>query len=68
MQEKWIVWGTGLIGQKLYELLVEKECVENVTAVVDSDKNKWGKSWNGFEVQDPDIIRKDVYDKIIIAV
>lgn len=68
MQEKWIVWGTGLVGQKLYELLVEKECVENVTAVVDSDKNKWGKSWNGFEVQDPDIIRKDVYDKIIIAV
>ena len=48
MQEKWIVWGTGLVGQKLYELLVEKECVENVTAVVDSDKNKWGKSWSSF--------------------
>lgn len=68
MQERWIIWGTGLVGQELYEFLLEKKCVDKVSAVVDSDKNKWEKKWNGFEVQDPDIIRKGTYSKIIIAV
>jgi len=68
MQEKWIVWGTGLVGQTIYEFLSEKGCIENVVAVVDSDQNKWGKVWNGFEVHDPEIIYGGAYDKIIIAV
>lgn len=68
MRERWIVWGTGQVGQEFYEYLLKKNYADNVTAIVDSNKDKWGKKWNGFHVQTPDIIHKSAYDKIIIAV
>lgn len=51
LQQKWIIWGTGKKGQELYDYLVKKGIVQNVIAVVDTDKEKWGSRWNGYEIE-----------------
>lgn len=67
LQSKWIIWGTGKKGQELYENLVKKSLDQNIIAVVDTDKEKWGSIWNGYVIEQPDIIRNKAFNKLIIA-
>ena len=49
-QQKWIIWGAGKKGQKLYDDLSERGWAHNIVAVVDMDEKKWGSAWNGHEI------------------
>ncbi|WP_251208687.1 FkbM family methyltransferase [Acetatifactor aquisgranensis] len=68
MGERWIIWGTGQVGQALYSFLEKNKMIENVIAVVDKNQKKWGMIWNVYTVQNPNIIEREEFDKVIIAV
>lgn len=67
-KSKWIIWGTGKKGQELYDYLLERGDTINVTAVVDISEKKWGDNWNGYLIENPDILLSYDFDKLIIAV
>ena len=66
-QQKWIIWGAGKKGQKLYDDLSERGWAHNIVAVVDMDEKKWGSAWNGHEIENPEAIKGREFDKLIIA-
>lgn len=68
MKEKWIIWGTGLVADYLYEYLMRKDCWDSVSLVVDVDEKKWNTIWHDRIIQNPEKVKKADFDKLIIAV
>lgn len=67
MKEKIIIFGTGVQGEKAYELLSTKH---SIACFVDNNSLKWGKMCHGVEIIKPDNIF-DFYDEnteIVVAV
>lgn len=59
-----ILWGTGKIAGWLITVMKE-----TIVLVVDNNEEKWGNTWHGYVVSEPDSIIKfeGNFDKIIIA-
>lgn len=62
-----ILWGTGKMGEKLLEHLKKYNNHIEIAAVVDNADEKQGKVWNGYKIQNPEIIKSILFDKIIAS-
>ncbi len=53
---KFILYGTSSTGERIVMLLRELNMLEKILAVVDSDEKKWGHSWMGYTISNPNVI------------
>lgn len=65
---KWIIWGTGKWSKYLFHYMEQKNELNNIVMVVDSDNQKWEKIWLDYKIQSPEKIKEVEFDKIIVAV
>lgn len=52
----------------MYDYLSARGDIINVIAVVDISERKWGSIWNGFLIENPDILLSCDFDKLITAI
>ena len=67
--ENIIVWGAGMHTEMLYNLMLLKNC-RNKFALIDSDKDKIGKTWRGLQINSPRSLEKVEnweFNKVLIS-
>lgn len=68
IKTKWIyVWGTGQTGHEFFHNFIEKKNITKIMGCIDSDMNKKGKRFFGFEIFSPEAVISNPSAFIVIA-
>ncbi len=62
---KVVIYGAGEFGKSLYDILVEDK---NITRLSIVDKQWQNMNNPGYHIENPEIVRRDIPDKIIVAI
>lgn len=66
LDKKIIFWGTGNVAEKFiknHKAFMQEVQVQGFT---DSNKNKWGTTFEGYEIECPEVLLNQNYDYILI--
>lgn len=66
--KKILIFGSGSCCDRIFEMNTQfrKDTFE-IEYIVDNSASKWGMSYNGYKITSPEIIKKAMYDYIVIA-
>lgn len=62
---KVVIYGAGGFGKSLYDILIENK---NITSLAIVDKQWENMNNPGYHIENPEIVRSDIPDKIIVAI
>lgn len=65
MKTRVFIWGAGSTGRKVRDMLNADTCL---LGFIDMNEEKWGSTWNDFEVFAPEVLqRRTDYDAIVLG-
>lgn len=66
MKKRFALYGTGKSGEYCFHLINKIENIE-ISDVYDGNSEKWGQRFHSYIIKEPSELRKDSYEKILIA-